>query len=136
MAHLVLGRAGARLLEGRGRNNVEGGALRGKAGRFWAEGVGEQGDTREGRASPVSSFSSSRAGPAAREMAPWKLRRGKQSLPERPGFLARGPGKSNVTSDALPVPAAYAIHGEDRDTLALAAVAEDPPTTAAGELET
>lgn len=55
---------------------------------------------------------------------------------QRPGFLARGPGKSNVTSDALLVPAAYAIHGEDRGTLALAAVAEDPPTTAAGELET
>lgn len=62
----------------------------------------------------------------------------------RPGFLAIGPGKNKVTSDALHVPSAYAIHmgptgpaetENNKGGLALAADAENPPTTAAGALE-
>lgn len=67
-------------------------------------------------------------------MAPWKLRRGKEARPpsqrarKKQGDFRRPAGSGRA-------PAAYAMHLEDRGTLALAAVAEYPPTTAAGELE-
>lgn len=91
MAHLVLGRTGARLLEGRGRDNLEGGALRGKAGRFWVEGVGEQGDTREGRASPVV-FHPHVLDPLLEKWPLGNSAEANRASP-RPGLLARGPGK-------------------------------------------
>lgn len=96
------------MLEGRGRDNVEGGALRGKAETLWAEGVREQDDTKEGRASPVV-FHAHVLDPLLEK---WPLGNSAEAnrASRRPGFLAGGPGKSKVTSDALPAPAAYAMH--------------------------